>query len=652
MELTEHLNIQDIITEEQDLTPYMNEKDLEMIGIQCIANYKIDLSSREDYINSSDEALKLAMQVKEEKSFPWPKASNIKYPLLSIAAMQFSARAYGSLIPNQTPVKGKVIGFDQTGEKIDKAVRISKHMSYQILEQMPNWEEEMDKLCMIVPILGCVFKKTYYDPMEGTNRSELILPRQLVVNYWATSLEDASRVSHIIEYSNNDLHERQTRGVFRDDIEMPLRGMKYTDSEQRETSDAIQGLSEPETDQDRPYEFIEQHCWYDLDGDGYEEPYIIYVSTDNEKVYRIIKRFSAEDVEFGDEDEVYKITPDQYFTKFSFVPNPDGGFYDIGFGILLGPTNEAVNTIFNQLVDAGTLSNMQAGFLGRGIRLKKGSQAFTPGEWKSVQNTGDDLRKSIVPLPAKEPSGVLFNLLGLLIDSAQQLSSVSDMMRGESPGQNQPATTTMAVLEQGLQVYSSIYKRLFRSLSKEFKKLYRLNAKYLPIKSYFMVLGMQDVEGSVIGRGDYDIEQVDVVPSADPNVASEAQKLLKAQGLMELVQLGTVNPTEVTKRILEAQEQPGIDILMQVGEPQPDPQILLDQARLELDIDIADKEDARSWAQILIDAEEKSDKLDAERINAFLENIHKDEDRRAEMGAQKEAIRQKDDTNSNKAGQG
>lgn len=629
MEFETTIDFDTILSEEVDLTPYLSEDDLNRLGAVCVEEFDIDETSRDGYIEQTEEALKLAMQVREDKSFPWPNAANIKYPLISIAALQFGARAYSNLLPDQRPVKGKIIGWDRDGSKMEKAIRVGKHMSYQLLEEMEEWEEDMDRLCMVLPILGCTFKKTYYSPIKQRNISELVLPKELVVNYWTNSLDNAARISHIIEYSKNDIVERINRGMFRD-IELPEVGTSFDSVELREVSDLISGQTDPVNDESEPLLFIEQHRYLDLDGDGYSEPYIVYVSLDNSKVYRIIRRFSDMDVERNLDGSILKITADQYFTKFSFIPNPDGGFYDIGFGTLLGPTNEAVNTIFNQLVDAGTLSNMQSGFLGRGIRLKKGSMSFSPGEWKQVNNTGDDLRKSIVPLPVREPSNVLFSLLGLLMESGKELSAVTDMMQGKNPGQNQPATTSMAVLEQGLQVYSSIYKRIYRALKKEYKKLYKLNALYMPPQAYFQILDYGDQEGSVVNATDYDLENIDVVPSADPNVASEAQKLMKAQGLIELLQLGTVNPVEVTKRILEAQNQPGIEMLMQVDPPQPDPEMVLKEKQFDLDAKIAIDNSDLEWQKVQIEAQEKEAKINLESTRAFLENTQKDEDRRVQ----------------------
>jgi len=578
----------------------MDEDELQRIGDEVIKGYERDLDSRSEWEERLEVSLKLAAQVTESKSFPWENAANVKYPLLTTAALQFASRAYPALIPGSNIIKGRVIGFDEDGSKMEKAIRIGKHMSYQLMEEMEDWEEDMDKLCIIIPIVGCAFKKTYYSPLKDRNISELVLAQDLVVDYYAKSLEDATRISHRLYFTERDIVERQLTGVYRK-VDLSPATAPDTDS----AHDEIVGVTQSEDDEATPYTIIEQHGFLDLDGDGYSEPYIISVELESKQVMRIVPRFDAEGIQ-NVNGQVIKIDPIHYFTKFSFIPNPDGGFYDIGFGTLLGPINATIDSAINQLLDAGTLSALPSGFLGRGIRLKGGNYRFNPGEWKFVNSTGDDLRKGIVPLPVNAPDAVVFQLLGLMIQSGERLSSTVDSMVGENPGQNQKATTTVAVLEQGMKVFSGIYKRLYRSLKKEVKKLYRLNGLFLPEEVYFTILDPSQEQAERIGRGDYD-DQADVIPSADPTVATEQQRLAKAQGLLELMQMGTVNPQEVTRRVLEAEEQPGIQALMQMPPPQPSPEILKMQDDSKL-----------AWAELQLKAAEIEAKGITARANAIL----------------------------------
>jgi hypothetical protein len=290
----------------------------------------------------------------------------------------------------------------------------------------------------------------------------------------------------------------------------------------------------------------------------------------------------------------------------------------LGFGNLLAPINEVINTTTNQLLDAGTLSNLQSGFIGKGIKLKAGNQRFEPGEWKAVPTTGEDLQKNIYPLPVREPSNVLFQLLEMMIQAGQQLSATTNPMTGENPGQNQKATTTMAVIEQGSKVFHSIYKRLYRSLRKEYKKLFRLNGQYLSENEYFTILDTEEENIDTVFREDYSESNADVVPAADPTIATEQKKLAKASGLMEMLQLGTINPQEATKRILEAQEHHDIDALMDVPEQQPDAETQLKMQEQQLEQAKMQDESERKWAEIELKkievmAEAMKDMADAEK---------------------------------------
>lgn len=559
-----------------NIAAHLKEEQLQTIGEHCISGFDLDKESRRDWEQDMEEWLKLAMQVREEKSYPWPKASNIKYPMLSTAAMQFQARAYPTLIPsNGEIVKAQVIGKDLDGQKEEKADRVSTYMSYQLLYDMCGWEEDMDKLLMMLPIVGTCFKKTFYDKSKDKVVSYLVSPKNLVVNYWATTLDDCERISEIIELSPRIVKERQLQGIFLDDFDFKEASIPIVNHD---------NLPSPVLDETTPHIFIEQHTFLDLDKDGYEEPYVVTIHLATRKVVRIVARYFQEDIQM-DGNKIVKIEPRQYYTKYSFVPNPDGSFYSIGFGILLGPINEAINSLINQQIDGGTLSNMQSGFIGKGLRIKMGDTRFTPGEWKPVNAGADDLRKQIVPLPVKEPSTVLFQLMGSLITSGKELASVAEIFVGKMPGQNTPATTTMASIEQGMKVFTAVYKRVYRSLEEEFKKIFKLNSMYLDPNKYVNVLDM------TVGPEDFDNSSVDICPAADPTAVSQTEKLVKAQGLMELMQgFGPLlNPVEVLTRILVAQEQPNYEKILapqvaqtgQAPEPPPDPKILAIQAKAQ-----------------------------------------------------------------------
>ena len=569
----------DKILASANIADELDEKELQTIFKDCDEGYNEDLNSREEWSSRQDDYMKLALQVVENKNTPWANAANVKYPLLTTATMQFGARAYPGLIPGPQIIKGRVSGFDPTGQKTKSAERIGKHMSYQLIEEMDDWEEEMDKLCVSIPVTGCMFKKTYFSSVKQKNVSELVYPKHLVVNYWTKTLREAPRITHEIYLSDNEIYERIQSGVFTDQDYIK----EYVEGD--DVKDQVHGVQAPSNSETTPHLFKEQHTWLDLDDDGYKEPYI--VTFGDSKVARIVACFDEDGITKNG-DKVVSIERIEYFTKYGFVPSPDGSFYDIGFGLLLGPINDSINTTLNQLHDAGTMATRAGGFLGRGAKIRGGKHSFKPFEWQNLQSTGDDIRKNIFPLPVREPSPVLFNLLGLLIEAGKELSSTVPMMMGQNPGQNQPATTSMAVIEQGLKVYSAIFKRMHRALKEEAKKLKRLNRLYLPLESYFSVLDPrvgEDGEKKVaemIWREDYKDDQTDVQLYSDPNIVAEVQRMIKAQQVSEMMQQGLIpNQQAGVKIVLEAMDLPNVDELLTPPEPQPDPEMELKMAEFQ-----------------------------------------------------------------------
>ena len=608
--------------ESTNLLDSIDEDTQKKLAAQCSEGFEHDLNSRKVWEDACEEWTKLALQVREQKTYPWPGASNVKYPLLSTAAMQFNARAYPSLVPSAGKlVKVVSIGKDPTGEKKEKAERVATFMSYQILEEMDCWEEDMDKLLIMLPIVGTVFKKTYFNSVTKKNVSELILPKNLVVDYWTKSLDEAERISEILYLSKRTIKSRQMAGIFADvELGEPV-------NYDKETNDFAW-----KSDEIQPYQIIEQHCYYDLDDDGYSEPYIVTFERHSKTLLRVTARFDEKGLFLNEKGELAEIKPILYYTKYGFIPNADGSFYDIGFGVLLGPLNDSVNTLINQLVDSGHLNNLQAGFLGKGLKLKMGEQRFSPGEWKTINSTADDLKKQILPLPTKEPSNVLFQLMGTLITSGKELASVAEIFVGKMPGQNTPATTTMATIEQGMKVFTAVYKRIYRSLKEEFKKLYALNGVYLKPEEYVAVLDQQ------VTLQDFQNDSYDICPGADPNAMSQTEKLMKAQGLLELLQLGTLDPVQVTMRILEAQEQPNWQEVLhpqikqtgQMPPPPPDPKLMAIQAKAQID---------QQKAQL--DTQQKQQEMELNARDKQLQIMMKAQEHRQKMQQQAESAQLK-----------
>jgi chaperonin GroES len=565
MNLKDKHNINDLMYE-SNIATLLCDDDLKTIGMQVVRDFDNDLMSRSSWEKRTEASLKLALQVAETKNFPWANASNVKFPLITIAALQYHARSYPVLIDSDLPVKCRVVGDDKDGLKALRSTRVEQHMSYQLLEEDEDWESEMDKVLITQPIIGCAFKKTYYDPICKHNISENVLAKDLVVNYWTKSLETASRVSHGLQMTKNEIYERVARGLWLDVSEgRQQQSMSAMGNPLQQTQDKAQGLTPPEpNDSSTPIEIIEQHCHIDFDDDGYAEPYIVYVRRDNRKVARIVARYIDKDVERNKEGTILSIKGEQYFTKYPFIPSPDGGFYDLGFGVLLGPLNESINTIINQLVDAGTLSNTAGGFLSRGIKLRGGNYSFNPMEWKHVDTTGDDLRKGIVPLPVREPSQVMFTLLNLLINYGERIGGAVDIMTGQNPGQNTPAETTRTMAEQGMKIFNGIFKRTHRSLKQEFRKLYRLNQIFITEDKSFV----SDAKSSgMILASDYAGPVTDVMPTADPSVTSDAQRLNQASAIAQRVAAtpGLYNRYEAEYTFLKAMKVTNIEKIL------PDP---------------------------------------------------------------------------------
>ncbi len=601
MELETKLGIKEIV-DSKNVATLLSENDLSVIGAHVVQSYETDLQSRQAWETKMRTATDLALQIVQEKTTPWRGASNVKFPLLTIASLQFAARAYPALVKAPDIVKYRVQGKDD-GQKAARGARISAHMSYQLLEQDEQWEEHQDRAFIALPILGCIFKKSYYSSNDGHNRSTLVLPKSLVVHYYAKSLEKCERKTEIIPLYQREIRERELKGIF---IENEYGPAPYPEPEQ---SDKRQGTVQPPSDDDTPRDFLEQHCYLDLDGDGYKEPYVVTVDKATKKLARIVPRFAnivteqsvkieeltkrmrefaasipapeegmrpspehvsqiraAEATIREMQDEITKISEEkpkvlriegiEYYTKYSFIPSPDGGFYDLGFGALLGPLNDSVNTLINQLIDSGTLQNGSVGFIGKGARIKGGKVRFQPNEWKRVNVSGGVLRDSLVPLPINQPSSVLFQLLGLLVSYSERVGSVTEAMTGENVGQNTPAYNMNAMLEQGLQVFNGIFKRIYRSFRSELRKLYRLNAIYLEMEEYF---AYQDSDLSVL-KSDYSADPKDLIPAADPNAFSNTEKTMKAQAVAQRAQVTPgYDPIKVEQRLLEAMDIPDVN---------------------------------------------------------------------------------------------
>lgn len=564
-----------------NLTDRFTDDDLTAIGQHVWAGYDRDSNSRIRWVQRTQSAMDLALQVVKEKNFPWAGCSNIAFPLVTIATLQFHSRAYPAIVQGPDLVRYRVVGEDPQGQEKTRAERVGQHMSFQLLEEDQAWEEQHDRLLINIPIVGCAFKKTYFSGSKGHNVSELVLAQDFVLDYYAKSVEDCARKTHIIPMYRNQMHENILTEIYRDVREEAWYARPVGTPVTMETNrkDIRTGVMPPQSDQDTPFRLLEQHCWLDFDGDGYAEPYIVTIEETTRTVLRIVARWDKNDAIVRNyRGEIIKIVPTEYFTKYGFIPSPDGGIYDMGFGNLLGPLNESANSLINQLVDAGTMANTAGGFLGRGAKIRGGVYTFAPLEWKRVDATGDDLKKSIMPLPVREPSNVLFQLLSLLINYTQRISGSTDTLAGENPGQNTAAETTNTMVEQGLKIYSAIFKRIWRSMKEEFKKLYKLNATFLPDRAKFG-------DGMMIAREDYLGNPDKIVPAADPNVTSERARLQQAMTIKQAaMSTPGYNLPAVERNFLRALRVESLDVLYPGPDkvpPIPNPKVQIEQFKMQ-----------------------------------------------------------------------
>lgn len=578
MKLDSKLKFETIFNSD-NLVSKLSEKDQKAIVQSCLEGYQIDQQSRQEWDEIYKEVLKIAKQESCTKTTPYKDSANVKLPLLTTAALQFSARAYPEFIKNGRVANCAIMGKDPGGLNAAAAKRVSDHMSYQLLIESPTWENNFDKSLSVLPITGTVFKKTYYDPINKHICSDLCLPDQIAVNQNVDDLRSAQRVTHLIYMSKNDIIENIRFDYFEDISDC------FTDT--NSTHSAY--LPESEQDKFNPRDesnvrpFIEQHRFLDLDGDGYEEPYIVTIDLAAERLARIYRRFDGDGVHPDKDGNIAKIDPVHYFTDYHFCPAPDGTFWSMGYGQLLYPINHVANSLTNQIIDTGRRNSSPCGFVTKMFKNVHGKITLEPDEFKVTDQLTGKLSDNIMTIPPAQISPVLLQTLQMMIQQGKDLASNTDMLQGNQEGQNMPATTAMALVEQGLKVYSSIIKRIFRSLKCELEKVYRLNALYLDDVVYFNLLNDSSLPDS-IRREDYSLARHTVYPVADPALSSDAQRLARANAIFQSAQFLSPEGQAVAKKIyFEALQVPETQIqgLLQPSK-MPNPEMLKLQAEAQL----------------------------------------------------------------------
>ena len=549
-----------------NLAEYLEDDVLGPLGSELKGMFIDYKSSRKDWEDSYTKGLDLLGFKYEDRGEPFQGASGATHPVLAEAVTQFQSLAYKELLPASGPVRTQIIGAPNT-LKEQQSERVKEFMNYQLMSEMKEYEQEFDQMLFYLPLSGSTFKKVYYDELLGRAVSKFVPADDLLVPYSATSLEDADSIIHKINISENDLRKQQVSGFYRD---IELGDASDMDDSIADKERELEGIRKSEKSPDM-YTLLE--CHVDLDLEGFEEsnpetgeatgiklPYIVTIEEGSREVLAIRRNYEANDP---------KKKRINYFTHFKFLPGL--GFYGFGLIHMIGGLSRTATAALRQLLDAGTLSNLPSGFKTRGIRVRDEAQSIQPGEFRDVDAPGGNLREAFMPLPFKEPSGTLLQLMGVVVSAGQRFASIADMQVGDG-NQGAAVGTTVALLERGSRVMSAIHKRLYNSLKNEFKLLVRIFSLYLPPEYPYDVVGGQ----RMVKKTDFD-DRVDILPVADPNIFSQTQRISLAQTQLQLAQTNPKihNLYQAYRSMYEAIGIKNVDLILPPpAPPQPmDPSI-------------------------------------------------------------------------------
>jgi hypothetical protein len=506
-----------------NLAEIMDDQDLDELGSTLYDQYTEYKESRADWEQSYREGLDLLGFKYERRTEPFRNASGVNHPVLAEAVTQFQAQAYKELLPADGPVRSQVLG-DLTDQKQDQATRVKDFMNYQIMDQMSEYEPEFDQMLFYLPLSGSTFKKIYYDELLGRAVSKFIPAEDLIVPYSANSLEDADAIVHVLRMSGNELRKQQVAGFYKD---IELGEPPVVENQLKDKKLELEGISK-DGKQDQ-FNILEMHLDLDLEGfedvgedgepTGIKVPYIVTILESTNKILSIRRNYIEEDL------TKKKI---KYFVQFKFLPGT--GFYGFGLIHMIGGLTRTATAALRQLLDAGTLANLPAGFKTRGIRIRDDAQPLQPGEFRDVDAPGGNIKDQFMQLPFKGPDQTLLSLMGVVVSGAQRFASIADAQVGDM---NQAAAvgTTVALLERGSRVMSAIHKRLYVGLKQEFKLLAEVFKTYLPPEYPYDVPGAS----RTVKVTDFD-DKVDILPVADPNIFSQTQRISMAQTQLQLAQ--------------------------------------------------------------------------------------------------------------------
>jgi hypothetical protein len=564
-----------------NLSEDMDERTLQSMASDLIAEYKKDKNSRKEWEEAYIKGLELLGTKYQEVTKPFRGASGVTHPLLAESVTQFQAQAYKELIPSDGPVRTQVVGL-QTPQIEAQADRVKEYMNFLLMEEMEEYTTDMDQMLFYLPLSGSTFKKVYYDAMMGRPCSKFIPAEDLVVPYYASDLKDCERITHIIKMTENDVNKKMAAGFYRD-IEL-AKPNESTDQVEQKVNE-LQGVKR--TESDNLHTILEMHV--DLNLDDYEDfddkakkvkiPYIVTIDEASGEILSIYRNYKPNDISYA---------RSEYFVHYKFLPGL--GFYGFGLTHMIGGLSRAATQSLRQLIDAGTLKNLPAGFKSRGIRVRDDDQPIQPGEFRDVDAPGGNIRDQFFNLPFTEPSTTLFQLLGFVVQAGQKFAAITDSGVGNDT-QNRAVGTTIALMERGSRVMSGVHKRCYYAMRLEFKILAKICQESLPPEYPYDVYGGP----RQIKQSDFD-ERIDILPVADPNIMSMAQRVTLAQTQLQIAQSNPQlhNIHEAYRRVYEALGTKQIEGLLKPAPKQPEP---LDPA----------KENARALQMQLLTAFEFQD---------------------------------------------
>ena len=548
--LVNPMDEQEEVEFDSNLAEYIDEKDLQDMSSDLVGDYKEDSSSREEWYDAYAKGLKLLGFKYEDRSQPFQGASGVTHPLLSETVTQFQAQAYKELLPANGPVRVQMIGKSDP-QKEQQAQRVQEFMNYQVMHVMEDFDPDLDQMLFYLPLSGSSFKKVYYDSTMGRAVSKFIPSEELIVPYTATDLGTAERITHVLKRTENDIRKLQVTGFYRDvDLE------EYEDSEtssiQTEVN-RLDGVRETGPYKNDTYTLLEMHVDLDVPGfedpDGIKLPYIVTIDEGSGNILSVYRNY--------DEQDPLK-KKKQYFVHYKFLPGL--GFYGYGLIHMLGGLSRTATAALRQLLDAGTLANLPAGFKARGLRIADDDSPIQPGEFRDVDAPSGDLRAGLMPLPYKGADQTLFQLLGFVVQAGQRFASIADQKIGDSVAANAPVGTTMALIERGSRVMSAIHKRLHYAQKTEFNLLAKVFKEFLP-PQYPYEVGSNAVPS--VKTSDFD-DRIDIMPVSDPNIFSMSQRVTLAQTQLQMAQSDpkSHNIYEAYKRMYQSLGVKDIDAIL------------------------------------------------------------------------------------------